>query len=344
MLRDLRAVWTEDQYQILGPADKPGSFYFARQKGDSLQVFIRSAASCQRQLVQNVQIDGDEDLYWCSSSQKMVSEEPLHGEPVARHESLLVGYRYNEFRKTIFEDLTSDVQIMKSDLGTGAEVIWLLPKNAKKWILSLHGGPESNEGLELRYGGLYRDLLKNNKAIAILNYRGSSGLAPEISQSSWGRWKEAFLEDFEDLCKGARVHSFAELPESVFGVSFGGSLALLLRTAYSIEKTVLSSPLLDLSFQWSRASAEFQEWFVARFSSHDRRSLGYEHLCKDLSGNVHVLYSKRDAVLGTEMFARLESDKEAATNWSLYKDDGGHAPTSYRDCKKRFQTVFDILK
>lgn len=343
MTTELRAIWSEDQYQILGASSESGGYYFGRQKGDQYQVFLRFANSTKRRWIQTVHLD--QDWYWCERNQNLVTEEPQE-EPslVERSENVLSGYVYgNDLVKKSLPDLSQTIRVKEQILETGAEVIWLIPEHPKSWMLSLHGGPESYEGQEIRYGGLYRKLLQEGHAIAVLNYRGSTQLDAKVSQQAWRKWKESILADFSAVRGEATKLHLAEMPHSVFGVSFGGALALVLHNEFGFSRVVLSSPLLDLTNQERRASSDFADWFQSRFDERDRYDFSFQELCKSSAGQVHVFYSLEDEVLGGDLFTRLEREKAGHLSWSLYRQTGGHAPSSYLEMKLRFGRIAEII-
>lgn len=343
MLKDLRRIWSEDQYQILGPAEEEGSFYFGRRRDEnSYQIFLRSTERVKRKHVKTLLLESEQELFWCCEELELTAQ-PKKVLEAERSENVLGGYSYNGLFNKALRNLADEVTVVEQILETGAHVLWLIPQQPVGWILSLHGGPESNEGLEIRYGGLYRNLVSDRKAIAILNYRGSTKLKEGISESVWGDWKSAINADFLSLISNARALNLADVPTSVLGVSFGGALALMLGQRYLFQRIVLSSPLLDLSNQKSRGGLEFESWFSSRFSAQDFQNFSYSVLTANSTSDICVCYSKADPVLGDELFLELEKDKKDSLNWRLFPDGAGHSPQTYFDYRERFERLYFAL-
>lgn len=339
-MKELRAIWAEDQYQLLDKAESESTYYFARQKNESVQVFLRSANSRKRKLLQNV--SSEHDLYWCTFRKALVREEPESASVPSKSECIISGYRYGHCVNTAFTDFTNLVDITETTLTTGAVVIWLMPKNAKGWMVSLHGGPDSAEGLEIRYGGLYRDLFREGIGVAIVNYRGSSNLSKDVNDTLQEGRKAGIIEDFQALLNSASALSLSRRPFAIFGVSFGGALALIVQQHFAIPSAVLSSPLLDLDHQRRRGGAEFAEWFQENFHALDWVDLSLERLTAH-SGVVEIFYSPADEVLGGELFAQLRQRKTAESAWSFYPQAGGHSPVTYKEYRQRFGGVLRAL-
>lgn len=314
MLKDLRRVWVEDQYKVLGPMGKK-SVLIGREKGGHLVLYLR----CRE-----------------TGAKKWLGTSNRKHRSFRRREDVLTGYE-----SPLLANLDRTHRFRHFELSTGAEAFLLCPPVVKGWMVSLHGGPESREGREIRYGGLYRDLLGLGIAVIVLNYRGSTGLRRGVSRSAWGRWKPAILEDYHALRRKLPA-KIRRHPPLFFGGSFGGALALTLAKEIPSQGCVVLAPLLDLKTQRRRGGRPFAEWFGRRFSSQDEADLSYGEMTAGQRGPVHLIFGSRDEVLGVSLFRRLKKDPPTA--WSVREHNGGHAPSSYGESKRRFNSAFASIR
>ncbi len=94
-------------------------------------------------------------------------------------------------------------------------------------LLSIHGGPQSQERPSYAYGGLYQFLLSRGIAILAINFRGSSGYGKSFERKIFHDWGGAELRDFEAAARwlGSRPNIDSGRL-GVFGGSFGGFATL----------------------------------------------------------------------------------------------------------------------
>gem|GEM_PF-5463303 len=254
-------------------------------------------------------------------------KEPVSSEKILRKEHVLKGHFINGKNFGGLKDLSSVVRSLELKTSSGAKAVLLQPEETERWFISLHGGPESREGFELRYGGLYRELVQRKTAVLILNYRGSLGAAMSVRKNAWGRWGESICEDYSALLKMPELRELSPENATFFGVSFGGALALVLQKKFKASRVILSSPLLDLDRQMKRAGPRFEKWFRTRFSHRDFLELSFGSLTAT-SGNIACLLGAKDEVLGRSDIQVL---KRCAPDWAIIEQDRGHAPNSYRE-------------
>jgi pimeloyl-ACP methyl ester carboxylesterase len=347
MLTELRKLWREDQYMPLGFNSEKQLGFFLSSKGSTYQVYARSMKKNSRRLIQSV--DGEKDWFWDENEERLVDVDPgSTQEDFIRSENIISGFLWRQGCRhyvppSNIENLAASVRFQQMEIDTGARVLWLLPPKIDHWILSLHGGPESYEGFEIRYGGLYREALRNNYAIAILNYSGSRDLSGKILGQAWGHWRESIGEDYSALMRNFPEECLREMTPQFIGASFGGALALLLAQKFSCKQVLLSSPLLELSHQRVRGGKELQEWFESRFSIKDFIDFSYKVLTSDAKTPVRVFCSERDEVLGGEIFLQLKDDKTNSLNWKIHLDQSSHAPKTYRDMRSRYGEMLKAL-
>ncbi len=268
------------------------------------------------------------------------------GRPFDEH--VLSGYsRFStNCKKTQIEDLSQEVEMSSVLLPSGASITYLQPRKSTtfKFLVSIHGGPESFEGTEIRYLGLYRDLLRNGWGIIILNYRGSSQLNVD-SRKTWKNWKESILTDFSELLD--KLHrKYRKFEIHWCGVSFGGALAMLISKNFDIKRCILLSPLLDLRNQSKRGDRKFSKWFRSRFSQKDYSDLSFENLIgqRKKKTKILALCSHRDEVLGNEMNKKLNSySKEKKSNLLVIMQNTMHSPKSFLPCYFRYNYALNWL-
>ncbi|MHA2362824.1 MAG: S9 family peptidase [Candidatus Hodarchaeales archaeon] len=109
---------------------------------------------------------------------------------------------------------------------------WLFrPPNSKKdkvpIILSIHGGPESQERTEYRYRGLYQILLSLGIGVLAPNIRGSSGYGITYQKKIYRDWGGDELKDIEACAKYMQALPWVDSKRmGVYGGSFGGFATL----------------------------------------------------------------------------------------------------------------------
>lgn len=108
---------------------------------------------------------------------------------------------------------------------------WLYkPQNAVDNVpvlLSIHGGPESQERPQYNYSGLYQYLLNRGIAILAPNIRGSTGFGISYQQLIHRDWGGDELKDIEHAAKYLQSLDWVDNDKiGVFGGSFGGFATL----------------------------------------------------------------------------------------------------------------------
>lgn len=273
--------------------------------------------------------------------QKLIRAQ-RQGRSPSFEENILTGYKRLHHHANLYQiqNLANRCTEKKVILKSGAEVVFLAPaKKNSKVLVTLHGGPESYEGTEIRYLGLYRALLRKGWTIAILNYRGSAKLSIS-KKDTWKNWKNSISGDFKALQSNPEIRLKRI---SLLGASFGGALALLTTKEFKIEKCVLLSPLLDLKNQKHRAGPEYKKWFSSRFSLKDYDDLSFANLTEGLSGKALFICSQRDEVLGNLMNKRLIRNFKNSPKCQVISQQASHLPKSYFVTFKRYNSAFKFL-
>lgn len=329
MLREFRRVWCEDQYRVVGTNRSGRIIYCSRKKGGKTQFYKLELGTKLK--ARRVKIAKKSEIR--NSSNK-----------IQKIEHVLKGHAWKIFGRVQkchqgLENLSKNVKSSIVKLPTGASATFLIPRQPKSWVVSLHGGPESHEGLEIRYGGFYRKLLREEVGIILLNYVGSTN--PNLRNClckpapSWGRWKDSICQDYIAVQRHLHENGLSTPSISLLGVSFGGALALILHKEFSIEKTVLLSPLLDLSQQRRRGGRLFRNWFNSRFLGQDWRDLSFSSLTEITGGRIFVQFGKKDEVLGNLSFRKLKKINPGGGPWILSCREGGHVPQTYSEYQKQ---------
>jgi dipeptidyl aminopeptidase/acylaminoacyl peptidase len=94
-------------------------------------------------------------------------------------------------------------------------------------VVSIHGGPTSQERPLYAYGGLYQYLVNHGVGVFAPNFRGSTGYGKSYERLIYRDWGGGELRDFEWAAKYLLSQSWVD-PErlGVFGGSFGGFATL----------------------------------------------------------------------------------------------------------------------
>lgn len=131
-------------------------------------------------------------------------------------------------------EIMVEPEILSYTSFDGLEISFLLyaPRNIGKTqkagcVLSIHGGPISQERPKYAYEGLYQYL--TNKGIAVMapDYRGSTGYGRSFEKKIYHDWGGAELKDLEYAAKWLISQQWIdETRLGVFGASFGGYAVL----------------------------------------------------------------------------------------------------------------------
>ncbi|MBM7088735.1 prolyl oligopeptidase family serine peptidase [Streptomyces sp. S12] len=222
-------------------------------------------------------------------------------------------------------------------------------------VVSLHGGPESLERDELRWDGLYRDLLDAGIAVLGVDYCGSAGHGPLHTRRAWKAWTSAFREDVEACVEAAAGWGVEPGRVALLGGSFGGALALLgcvLR--HDLAGAVAAAPLIDIRGHAERAAAAdpfYRDWFAARFelaatATPAQRVFDPAHLAGTGPGQRVVLVHGSEDEVTQWQHSRHITDEATRRGlpWMLVTEPGvGHVPADADETEQRYRNVRGAL-
>ncbi|PNG23829.1 alpha/beta hydrolase family protein [Streptomyces cahuitamycinicus] len=220
-------------------------------------------------------------------------------------------------------------------LGDTPALVYLPQREPRAVVVSLHGGPESLERDELRWDGLYRDLLAADIAVIGANYAGSLGYGAAHTRRGWRNWARAFAEDLAACREAAAAWGVGPERMALLGGSFGGSLALLGCTLdHRLAGAVASAPMIDVGRHAERAAAAeeaYASWFGERFELGDAREFTAARLARTGAGQrVVVVHGDQDDVTDfRDSRVAVELAQERDLAWTLVAEEGtGHVPSS----------------
>lgn len=202
-------------------------------------------------------------------------------------------------------------------------------------LVAFHGGPDSLEWDDLRYGGMYRDLLDQGIDVLIVNYAGSHGFGATHQRKAWQAWETTLT------MLGAQVQKFCDgvgyARVKMLGVSFGAWAALIASTHAHIEKVVTASPVLQLCshIRKHEDDEQFRGWARARFGDHSSIARIDERMHQGVRAVVAAIVPTGDR--------SIDGDDTLATcgrfGWTPTEVPGGHYPTGSDDARIRWQAI-----
>ncbi|MFE9679783.1 alpha/beta hydrolase family protein [Streptomyces sp. NPDC006259] len=233
-------------------------------------------------------------------------------------------------------------------------LIYAPDRSPAAMVVSLHGGPESVERDELRWDGLYRELLDAGILVVGLNYAGSVSYGSDYQRQPWSDWQGAFQRDFNACLSEARARGIRPGSIALLGGSFGGSLALLGCVLNDqLAGAVACAPLVDLRRHMNRAVAadtHYGRWFAERFtmapdSTSPHPVFNPGRLSDTGHQPVYLIHGDQDEVINWEDTAHAAALAKAhGRPWTFIQERGmGHVPLSPEQSAERYQHVRNAL-
>lgn len=204
-------------------------------------------------------------------------------------------------------------------------------------LIALHGGPDSVEWDDLRYGGIYRDLVAGGTDVLIVNYAGSQGFGFAHQRRAWQAWVPtltslgARLQEFSDGQGYARL--------KMLGVSFGAWAALIASTNAAAERIVVASPVLRMVAHLQRHRDE-HEWASVRFGADYAAAQRGDDLLAGVRAPVFAVVAMSDRTVSV-------ADTQNACEvhgWDIVRVPGGHYPASVKDATIRWNAIRSAIQ
>jgi dipeptidyl aminopeptidase/acylaminoacyl peptidase len=128
------------------------------------------------------------------------------------------------------EDLIEPTAVFYPSFDGREIPAWLYrPEGAGKFpvVLSIHGGPESQERTQYNYNGLYQYLLNSGIGVLAPNIRGSTGYGLSYQKLIYRDWGGDELKDIEHAAEFLHSLDWVDAGRiAIYGGSFGGFAAL----------------------------------------------------------------------------------------------------------------------
>ncbi|MBT2530961.1 alpha/beta fold hydrolase [Arthrobacter sp. ISL-48] len=211
-------------------------------------------------------------------------------------------------------------------------------------VVCLHGGPDSHELDDLRYGGTYRAVLDAGFDLLIINYPGSAGFGSSFQERAWQNWDTAVRETAEAIAGVSATRGTSEV--SIFGVSFGAWVGLQLADHVDARQVVAMSPILDLPnhIQLHKDDPEFRMWAAARFTLAEGGSDDGEQQVRNCNTPVVVIAPDEDEVV---VPSSTRNSTSVATGlgrkWSIVPVPGNHYPKTSAAAEHRWGALFNAI-
>lgn len=202
-------------------------------------------------------------------------------------------------------------------------------------VVTLHGGPDSHELDDLRYDGMYRDLVDLGTDVVAVNYAGSTALGAAFHQAAWQSWSVAVTDVVRSVQHLTRTGQYREVV--LYGVSFGAWIAFQAALRLPEVNVVVSSPVLDLGDHISRHSTdgELRAWARTRFSGDDVAE--GDRALERFSGSARVVLPEADEVVAPA--ASIRAIERTGARCTVVFVPGAHYPRSHEESRTRWSTV-----
>lgn len=206
-------------------------------------------------------------------------------------------------------------------------------------VVALHGGPDSLEWDDLRYGGLYRAFADAGLATLIVNAPGSRGFSQELHEAGWDDWTAAAHR----LARAGRHVADEVGAQSValLGVSFGAWLAVQAANVIGADRVVAASPVLDLAghLRVHGTDPEYDAWARRRFGADFERAVAGDVAGARCQAAVTVVLPKSDRVVDPARTAAVAFER----GWQVVPVPEGHAPTTAAGAAARWAVIEKAL-
>ncbi|GAA0222779.1 alpha/beta hydrolase [Cryptosporangium japonicum] len=207
---------------------------------------------------------------------------------------------------------------------------------ADRLLVALHGGPDSHEWDDLRYGGAYRSLLDGGFDLALVNFPGSRGFGPELQQSAWNDWGEAASTTVAAVERLRTRRPYRCVV--VLGVSFGAWLATQIADRIRACGVVALSPILELRRHLdhhARGDTRFAQWARDRFGPGFAAAADGDARVRACTTRVTALIPADDERVPSAASAAFATGQ----GWSTVVVRGSHYPSTEADADARWEAL-----
>lgn len=234
----------------------------------------------------------------------------------------LICYSILKHEITIIKLFNEKIDFKIYRINTQEYKATILSKNinslSDKVLISFHGGPESVELLDNRYGKLYSSLLKKGIDILVFNYPGTVSFDYNYQLIPKLNWKNCVNHSLEKMLSEIGIKNRKII---LIGGSFGATLALLVDNTSVSEKIVLN-PLTNLNSHSQQLNENYVRWFNDMFSSKDYDYITMENINKiNKEILIHYIIGESDEIINHD---DLLNEEITNSKHSIYIDDGSH--------------------
>ena len=221
-------------------------------------------------------------------------------------------------------------------------------------VLSIHGGPTSQERPSYLYGGLYQYLLSKGLAILAPNFRGSTGYGKSFEKKIYHDWAGGELKDLEYAVKWLLSQKRIDKDKiGVFGASFGGfsTLNCISRLSHYNWKAAVDivGPSNLVTFtktapkHWKRVMAEWvgdpdtEEDFLK-----ERSPITY---VDNIKSDLLIIQGAKDPLVVKEESEQMVNKLQKSGKFVEYCvfDDEGHGFTKAKNMVKAYGLSAEFL-
>ncbi|NUU08533.1 hypothetical protein [Leifsonia sp. C5G2] len=221
----------------------------------------------------------------------------------------------------------------------GMPCVRLSRRRSRAVVVSFHGGPDSHEWDDLRYGGVYRTLLNRGVDVLIVNAPGSSDLGRSFHEAPWRRWREHATAAGRALRTYCDVHYRRTI---ALGVSFGSWFAALAADEMGAEAVVAMSPVLRLAPHLrghAGQDAELARWATARFGVDCESAVEGDDAIIRSRTPILALVPRAD-----EVIAKVHAVPIRLRDVSVHEVPGRHYPTTTADAEARWSALLAAIE
>jgi hypothetical protein len=258
-------------------------------------------------------------------------------EPAIRRTSYSAGSSWSQGTRTWpgVIPARSDLLIHTTGLDGCPSVHITTARRSESLLITMHGGPDSLEWDDLRYGGMYRELVAGGTDVLIVNYAGSQGLGTSHQRRAWRAWAPTLTSLGAHVQAFCIFHGYSRL--TMLGVSFGAWAALIASTNADVQRVVVASPILRLATHLQRHSADpgFEAWSTERFGGDGTAARIGDELLSEVRSHVVAIVPESDRTIDVAA-TKYTCEKY---RWDCIGVTGGHYPTTLADAAGRWEVL-----